>query len=66
MSDYTDKEELEFIESLYNEADKQIQEVYKEQKNNRDELLKQLATIMITYTVLNDLMKLSRTDKRGL
>jgi len=64
MSDYTDKEELDFIESLYNEADKQIQEVYKEQKNNRDELLKQLANIMITYTVLNDLMKLSRADKK--
>jgi len=64
MSDYTDKEELEFIESLYDEADKQIKEVYKEQKDNRDELLKQIANIMITYTVLNDLMKLSIADKK--
>lgn len=64
MSDYTDKEELDFIESLYNEADKQIKEVYKEQKNNRDELLKQIATIMLNFTILNDLMKLSRTDKQ--
>ena len=64
MSDYTDKEELDFIESLYNEADKLIKEVYKEQKNNRDELLKQIATIMITYTILNDIMKLSKSEKK--
>ena len=64
MSDYTDKEELDFIESLYNEANKQIKEVYKEQKNNRDELLKQIATILITYTILNDLMSLSKLDMK--
>ncbi|MBU3111993.1 phage head morphogenesis protein [Clostridium lacusfryxellense] len=64
MKDYTDKEELDFIEELYNEADKQIKEVYKEQKDNRDELLKQLATIMLTYSILNDLMKLSIADKK--
>ena len=64
MSDYTDKEELDFVESLYDEADNQIKEVYQEQKDNRDELLKQLATIMLTYSILNDLMKLSRADKK--
>ncbi|MGH4125606.1 MAG: minor capsid protein [Clostridium sp.] len=64
MSNYTDEEELEFVESLYDEADKQIKEVYQEQKNNRDELLKQIATIMLTYTILNDLMKLSSADKK--
>ena len=64
MSDYTDKEELEFIESLYAEADKLIKNVYKEQKNNRDELLKQIATIMFAYTILNDLLKLSNADKK--
>lgn len=64
MSNYTDEEELEFVESLYNEADKQIKEVYKEQKNNRDELLKQIATIMITYTILDSLMSLSKADKK--
>ena len=64
MSKYTDKEELDFIEALYSEADKQINEVYKEQKNNMDELLKQIANIMITYSILNDLMKLSSADKK--
>ena len=64
MNDYTDDEELEFVESLYNKAEMQIKEVYQEQKKNRDELLQQIATIMITYTILNDLMKLSSTDKK--
>ncbi len=55
--------ELEFIESLYDEADDQIKEVYKEQKKNRDELLQEIAMIMLAYTVLDSLMSLSRVDK---
>lgn len=55
--------ELEFIESLYDEAEEQIKEVYKEQKKNRDELLQEIAMIMLVYTVLDSLMRLSRVDK---
>lgn len=55
--------ELEFIESLYDEAEEQIKEVYKEQKKNRDELLQEIAMIMLVYTVLDSLMSLSRVDK---
>lgn len=55
--------ELEFIESLYDEADDQIKEVHKEQKKNRDELLQEIAMIMLVYTVLDSLMSLSRVDK---
>jgi len=63
MSDYTDKEELDFINSLYDEADKQMKEIYKEQKGNMDELLQQIATVMLTYTILDSLMGLSKKDK---
>lgn len=55
--------ELEFIESLYDEAEEQIKEVYKEQKKNRDELLQEIAMIMLIYTVLDCLMSLSRVNK---
>ncbi|NEZ76201.1 phage head morphogenesis protein, partial [Clostridium botulinum] len=48
--------EEEFVESLYNEANEQLEEVYKEQKKNRDELLQEIALIMLTYTVLDGLM----------
>lgn len=55
--------ELEFIKSLYDEANEQLKEVYKKCKDNRDKLLQEIALIMLTYTVLNDIMKLSSNDK---
>jgi SPP1 gp7 family putative phage head morphogenesis protein len=56
--------EEEFIESLYDEAEEQIKEVYKEQKENRDNLLKEIALIMLTYTILDGLMSLTSKDKK--
>ena len=57
-------EELEFTQGLYDEAEEQIKEVYKEQKKNRDNLLQELALIMLTYTVLDGLMSLTSKDKK--
>lgn len=57
-------DEEKFIKSLYDEANEQLKEVYKEQKENRDELLKEIALIMLTYTVLDGLMSIKRGDKR--
>lgn len=57
-------DEEKFIKSLYDEANEQLKEVYKEQKENRDELLKAIAMIILTYTVLDGLMSLKRGDKR--
>ena len=56
--------EEKFIESLYDEAEEQTKEVYKEQKKNRDELLQEIALIMLTYTVLDGLMSLTSKDKK--
>ncbi|WP_460265234.1 minor capsid protein [Clostridium sporogenes] len=55
--------EEKFIQSLYDEANEQLKEVYKEQKENRDELLREIALIMLTYTVLDSLMSLKSRDK---
>lgn len=57
--------EERFIESLYGEAEEQIKEIYKEQKKNRDELLQEIALIMLTYTVLDGLMSITSKDKRN-
>lgn len=57
--------EEKFIESLYGEAEEQIKEIYKEQKKNKDELLQEIALIMLTYTVLDGLMSLTSKDKRN-
>lgn len=55
--------EEEFIQSLYDEANEQLKEVYKEQRNNREELLKELAMIVISYAIVDDLLKLTGKDK---
>lgn len=51
--------EEKFIESLYDEAEEQTKEVYREQKKNKDELLQEIALIMLTYTVLEGVMALN-------
>lgn len=55
--------EGKFIKSLYDEANHQLKEFYKEQKENRDKLLKKIALTMLTYTALNGLMSLTSKDK---
>ncbi|HID0880198.1 TPA: minor capsid protein [Clostridium botulinum] len=55
--------EEEFIESLYNKANEQLKEVYKEQRENRDNLFKEIALIMLIYTVLGESMNLKGRDK---
>ncbi|GAA0061724.1 minor capsid protein [Clostridium sp. CTA-1] len=55
--------EEEFNQGLYDEANEQLKEVYKEQKQNRDELLQAIAMIILTYTVLDGLMSLKSKDK---
>ncbi|WP_373899289.1 polymorphic toxin type 50 domain-containing protein [Haloimpatiens sp. FM7315] len=56
-------EEEKFVEELYDEANEELKEVYKEQKENRDKLLQEIAMIILTYTVLDGLMSLKRKNK---
>lgn len=56
-------EEEKFIQSLYEEANNQLNEVYKNEKKFRDELLNEIAMIMLTYTILDGLMKIGKIDK---
>lgn len=56
-------DEEKFIESLYEEAENELKKVYSQQKESRDELLKEIAMIMITYTILDGLMNIKKNDK---
>lgn len=58
-------DEEKFVEGLYDEANEQLKEVYKEQKQNRDELLREIALIMLTYTIIDGLMSLKSKNKRN-
>lgn len=53
------KEEL-FIESLYKLAEKQLKIIYRHKRLNRDVLLQEVANILLTYTIANDVMVMER------
>lgn len=53
------KEEL-FIESLYKLAGKQLKKIYKHKRLNRDVLLQEIANILLTYTIANDVMVMDK------
>lgn len=55
--------ELEFIQGLYDDANEQLNEVYKEQKLNRDELLQAIGSILLTYTIVNDIMSMTKAER---
>lgn len=52
-------EEL-FIESLYKLAEKQLKKIYRNKRLNRDMLLQEVANILLTYTISNDVMDMDR------
>lgn len=59
-------EEEKFIESLYDEANEDLKEVYSQQKESRDEILQEIAMIMLAYTILDGLMDIKKNDKDKL
>ena len=48
--------EEKFIESLYKLAEKQLKIIYRHKRLNRDVLLQEVANILLTYTIANDVM----------
>lgn len=53
------KEEL-FIESLYKFAEKKLKIIYKFKRANRDKILQEIANILLTYTIANDVMVMDK------
>ena len=56
------KEVQDFVESLYNDMEKQLNDTYRQKKESRDELLKAIAMILLTYTIVDDVLSLSEKD----
>lgn len=48
--------EERFIESLYKLAEKQLQKIYKFKRVSRDAILQEIANVLLTYTIANDVM----------
>jgi SPP1 gp7 family putative phage head morphogenesis protein len=57
-----DKEVQDFVESLYDNADEELNSTYRQKRESRDELLKAIALILLSYTIVNDVMSLSKSE----
>ncbi|WP_243428960.1 hypothetical protein [Clostridium botulinum] len=62
---YIDKQ-LEFAEELYNKSDEQLKEVFKQQLNNRDEILTEIADTMLSYNIADSKLSISIAEKKKL
>ena len=60
------KKTLAMVIALYDYADEQTKELYKEQKQNRDELLKLIALLLLTYDVVDDKVNIPTKEKAPL
>lgn len=58
--------QLYFTEELNNKADEQILELHKEQKENRDSILNEIAKIMLSYPIVESIMSIGSSDKAKL
>lgn len=61
-SDYEDLV-LYFTEEIYNNADKESQAMYEQQKQDQDTLLKIIAKVLLDYTISNSILSLSNKEK---
>ncbi|MBW6408982.1 EndoU domain-containing protein [Clostridium weizhouense] len=62
---YIDKQ-LEFAEKLYDKVDEELQEPYKQQKSNRDDILNEIAKIMLSYTITDSTLSIGSIEKQKL
>lgn len=53
------REEL-FVEGLYKLAEKQLRKIYKLKRVNREAILQEIANILLTYTIANDVMVMEK------
>ena len=56
------KKVQDFVESLYDNADEELNSTYRQKKESRDELLQAIGMILLTYTIVNDVISLSKND----
>ncbi|MBY6915405.1 phage head morphogenesis protein [Clostridium botulinum] len=62
---YIDKQ-LEFTEELYNKSDEQLKEAFKQQLNNRDEILTEIANTMLSYNIADSKLSIGSIEKQKL
>jgi len=61
--DYTDQEEQDFIEGLYNKANDDLKPLYEATDSNLKDFLKEIASILLTYNIVKDVMTMSKGEQ---
>lgn len=54
---------VEFVKSLYDYSEEEIQDLYSKKKEDKDSLLEKIAKIMLIYTIVDGVMKFSKDEK---
>ncbi|WP_282804268.1 minor capsid protein [Clostridium tetani] len=57
---------LQFEQESYNLADKKSKDIYKQQKKDKEELLNKIARVILTYTVVEEVLSIGDKDKKIL
>ena len=52
----------DFVKSLYDDMDEELKKTYKTKKESRNELLKAIGMILLTYTIVDNVLSLSEKD----
>ena len=55
-----------FVQGLYDDAEEELKEVYKQQGTNMRELLNEIAMILLTYNIVDNVLNLSSKEKNTL
>ncbi|NFG58176.1 phage head morphogenesis protein [Clostridium botulinum] len=62
---FIDKQ-LEFAEELYNKADEQLKEAFKQQLSNRDDIFKEIGKVVLSYNISDSSLSIGSTEKKKL
>ena len=58
-----DKKKSKYIKQLYDETEEQLEEVYKVHKDNKKKLEEKVGLILLTYTIVKNLVTMSSKDQ---
>lgn len=59
---YSKDEELELISGIYDDLDSELKKIYQEQKNDKEELLKEVALLLLYYEVIENVLKIDKAE----
>lgn len=59
---YSKDEELELMKEIYSDVDAELKIIYEEQKNDKEELLKELALLLLFYSIVDNSLSMKKSE----